>query len=68
MLVVNMVLRTPRVSDGAETKKQLGPYVDGHLVYMDTLLDAELRDNDIEGSFQHPDDFGLTNDGSITRS
>jgi hypothetical protein len=35
---------------------------------MDTLLDAELRDNDIEGSFQHPDDFGLTDDGSITRS
>ena len=54
VLVVNMVLRTfGTVSDACLliNKKRKGPYVDRHLVYMDTLLDAELRDNNIEGSF-----------------
>ena len=44
------------------------PYINGHLVHMYTLFDAELRDKNIEGCVRNPDDLRLTDDGSITGS
>ena len=37
----------------------------GHLVDVDTLLDAELRYEHIEGSVQNPNDLGLTNNRAV---
>ena len=45
-----------------------GQYINGHLVHMYTLFDAELGDKNIEGRVRNPDDLRLTNDGSITGS
>jgi len=40
-------------------------YLDGHLVNMDTLLDTEFGDKNIESSIQNPNDLGLSNDRAI---
>jgi hypothetical protein len=67
VLVVNMILSASgTMSDGRREKKE--SYINGHLVHMDTLFDAKLREKNIEGRIQNPDDFRLTNDGSITGS
>src|SRR6266403_3354971 len=68
MFVINMILSaTGIMSDGrrAENKE---PYINGHLVHMDTLFDAELRNKNIESCIQNPDDLRLTNHRSITGS
>lgn len=48
--------------------KEKEPYINGHLVHMYTLFDAELRDENIEGRVRNPDYLRLTNDRSITGS
>jgi len=53
---------------GVRGIKKKKAYINGHLVHMDTLLDAELRDKNIEGCIQNPDNLCLTNDRSIAGS
>jgi hypothetical protein len=48
--------------------KKKEPYINGHLVHVYTLFDAELRDKNIKGCVRNPDDLRMTNDGSITGS
>jgi hypothetical protein len=69
VLVVNMILSASgTMSDGRPGNEKKKAYINGHLVHMDTLLDAELRDKNIEGCIQNPDNLRLTNDRSIAGS
>lgn len=43
-------------------------YLDGHLVNVDTLLNAELGDEDVKGSIKNIDDTSLADDRSVTLS
>ena len=67
VLVVNMILWASGTMSG-EHRKITTTYINGHLVHMNTLFDAKLRDKNIESRIQNPNDLCLTNDGSITRS
>ena len=67
VLVVNVILSAPEPSAMSIGGKK-GQYINGHLVHMYTLFDAELGDKNIEGRVRNPDDLRLTNDGSITGS
>lgn len=67
VLVVNVILSAPgTISDEHRRKKE--PYINGHLIHMYTLFDAELWDKYVEGRVRNSDDLRLTNDGSITGS
>lgn len=40
-------------------------HIDWHLVDMDTLLNAELGNEHVEGGIQHTDHLSWTNDRSV---
>ena len=67
VLVVNVILSAPGIISD-ELRREKDPYINGHLVHMDTLFDAKLRNKNIEGRVRNPDDLRLTNDRSITGS
>jgi hypothetical protein len=58
MFLIYMVL-TVNVS-GHETQKICLTYVNRHLVHMDSLLNAKFGDEDVEGSVENTNYFGLT--------
>ena len=68
VLVVNVILSASGTMSNGRRDKKRESYINGHLVHMNTLFDAKLRDKDIESRVQNPDDLCLTNDGSITGS
>ena len=41
-------------------------YLDWHLINMNTLFDAEFRNQDIESCIKDTNDLGLTNNGAIS--
>ena len=41
-------------------------YLNGHLVYVDSLLDAKFRDKNIKGGVQDVDNASLADNGSVS--
>lgn len=66
VLVVHVILKSDELPDAYWN--DINTHVDGHLVNMNSLFNPELGDQNIESSVQNTDNFGLTNDRTISLS
>lgn len=66
MFIIDVVLNGDIRLDGLQKRAGGAANLDGHLIHMNTLFDAEFGDKNVESSVQNVDNASLADNGSVS--